>query len=236
MSNVCICIEGEIKSENTSALSIKKHLINKLNADIFLCVQNYIGFQYDNIVDYTSTYIKYILYNNPIPNFSTTFDELCNFYNINPCIWRKTFETIHGDYKLGFDKPGLCIRRMFNRYILLNELKKLDYEWFIITRSDLHFINDFNDISQLKYDCLNIFSNDSDMYNNDFIAFHKSNLEKILNYIIHFLNGSVLEKYKSNYNNQKIDEQTFFKINMEISNVNIHFIKNTWTISSENNI
>jgi len=230
MSKVCVCIEGQLKKTKDCGPGIKTHLIDKLNADLFVCVQQYIEHNNEYILD-IGTCNKYIIYDNPIPNFATYFDQLCDFFNLDKSLWRKTFETLlDGNYKLGFDKPGTCIRRMFNRYVLFNELKNSDYEWFIITRSDLLFVNDF-DLSELKDDCLNISLVD-DLYDNDLIAFHKSNLEKILNYIIHFLNGSVLEKYKSSYNNQKIDEQTFFKMNMEISNVNVHFIKKLWNLSS----
>lgn len=227
MSKVCVCIEGQLMKSEDCATSMKKHLIDKLNADLLVCVQNYIGHDNKNILNYG---LKYFTYDNPIPNFTIYFDQLCDYNNLDKSLWRKTLETLDGDYKLGFDKPGICIRKMFNRYILFSELKNLDHEWFIVTRSDLLFVNDF-DLSELKDDCLNIALVDN-LYDNDLIAFHKSNLEKILNYIIHFLNGSVLEKYKSSYNNQKINEQTFFKMNMEISNVNVHFIKKLWNLPS----
>lgn len=227
MSKVCVCIEGQLMKSEDCGISMKKHLIDKLNADLFIFVQNYIGHDNKNIFNYG---LKYFTYDNPIPNFTIYFDQLCDYNNLDKSLWRKTLETLDGDYKLGFDKPGICIRKMFNRYILFSELKNLDHEWFIVTRSDLLFVNDF-DLSELKDDCLNIALVDN-LYDNDLIAFHKSNLEKILNYIIYFLNGSVLEKYKSSYNNQKINEQTFFKMNMEISNVNVHFIKKLWNLPS----
>ena len=229
MSKVCVCIEGQLMKSEDCGTSMKKHLIDKLNADLFIIVQNYIGHNDENIFNYGS-FKKYFTYNNPIPNFTVYFDQLCDYNNLDKSLWRNTLETLDGDYKLGFDKPGICVRKMFNRYVYFSELKNLDYEWFILTRSDLLFVNDF-DISGLKDDCLNI-ALVYNLYDNDLIAFHKSNLDKILNYIIHFLNGNVLEKYKSSYNHQKIDEQTFFKMNMEISNVDVHFIEKVWNLSS----
>lgn len=232
MSKICVCIEGQLRGAETCGPTIRKHLIEKLNADLYFFIQKYSEYKHDDL-KYYGVIKKYVIYDNPIPNFSNHFDQLCNFYKIDNSIWRKTFEIMKNEnYKLGFDKPGTCIRRMFNRYVIYNDFKHLDYEWYIIMRSDLFFLDDFN-IDELNEDCLNISQNCNFRgYNNNLIVFHKKNIDKILNYIINFLNGELLNKYLHQYNNQDINEETFFKMSMDVADVKINYLKNTWFISA----
>jgi hypothetical protein len=234
---VCVCIEGQIRGAKRCGPTIQKYLIDRLNADLYIIAQKYEKHDDQKLKCYGNAK-KIILYDNPIPSFEKTFDDLCETFNYDKSIWRETFSQIPNEenYKLGFDKPGTCIRRMYNRYLIYNELKNCDYDWFIILRSDLYFVDDFYDVSQLKIDCLNIHENGGwGGYNNNLIAFSKYSFENVLNYIQSFLNGKMLHYYL-NINNiifYTLNEEKFFALNMMANDVEINYIKNMWYISAD---
>lgn len=235
MNKTCVCIEGQLRGSKRCGPTIKKYLVEKLNADLYLFLQNYEKHKEYNIKYYGNPK-KVIIYDNPYPNFEKIFDNLCNKFNCDKSKWRETFtKLIDGNYMLGYEKPGTCIRRMYNRYLIFNELQNSDYEWFVILRSDLYFVDYFYDLSQLKNDCLNLYKKgDWGGLNNNFLVFHKSLFENVLNYIKFFLNGNVLNYYLNNYDNSdEINEEKFFHINMKINNIKFNYIENMWYISAD---
>ena len=233
MNKCCVCIEGQLRGSNNCGSTIKKYLIEKLNADLYFIIQNFEKYNEENTKHYGLS--KIIVYENPL-NFANIFDELCDKYNFDKFKWRETFKKVHNsNYKLGYDRPGTCIRRMYNRYLIYNELKDSDYEWFVISRSDYYFVDYFYDLNELKKDCLNLCDSCSwGGLNNNIIIFHKNLFEKVLTYIKIFLKGDFLDYYLNNCNNSCINEENFFMINMIINDVKINFIKNKWFISADN--
>ncbi len=41
MTNICVCIEGQVRGAKRCAPTIRKHLIDKYKADLFFVIQNY---------------------------------------------------------------------------------------------------------------------------------------------------------------------------------------------------
>ena len=125
------------------------------------------------------------------------------------------------------------MRRMYNRYLIYNELKDMDYDWFVIMRSDLFFVNYFTDINKIKEDALNIYRKCNwKGYNNNLIVFHKNNIEKILTYIKTFLDGSFLN-FALRTKQKNVNEERFFKYNMDIKNIKPNYINNVWYTSAD---
>ena len=52
MNKVCVCIEGQLRGAAHCGPTIKKYLIDKLNADLYFVVQNYEKHNSDNFKQY----------------------------------------------------------------------------------------------------------------------------------------------------------------------------------------
>jgi len=52
-----------------------------------------------------------VIYDNPTPNFCEIFNNLCDEFGLEKDEWDINFDYINdGNYTLGYDKPGTCIR------------------------------------------------------------------------------------------------------------------------------
>lgn len=233
--SICVCIEGQLRGSKNCGPTIKKYLVEKNNADLYFCLQNYEKHNDDNL-KYYGLYKQYKIYNNPIPDFSNTFDDLCSKFNYEKK-WISNFEKIlNYNWKLGYDRPGTCIRRMYNRYLIYEMLKDKQYDWFVLLRSDLFFINDFYDIS--AFDTSKLYCYEKGGWggvNNNLIVFHKNIFEKVLTYIKNFLNLSFLNFLNDNLdlNNVYLNEEVFFMYNMKLNQIDFSFIPTVWFISGD---
>ena len=220
MSRVCVCIEGQLRGSTRCGPTIRKYLVEALNADLVLYIQRHDKVDIDSVrLQQYGIPKKVVLYDNP-DNFDNVFDSLCDTYEYNNTMWRNTFNTVPDDnYKLGYNNTGTCIRRMYNRYLIYEEIiKNSEYEWLILLRSDLFFV-DYFDMDELNDSCINM-TNVScwkSGYNNNFIAIPKSLFRPTLTYILQFLNGNFMEHYMKQPSNRMvtINEELFFKINMD---------------------
>lgn len=246
MKNTCVCIEGQLRGSERCGPTIKKHLVEKLNADLYFVLQNYHEHEDKNVYFYGDPK-KVVLYENPDPTplpipgapvtskpgtFEEIFDSLCDSFNYDNLLWRKTFEEVKNlNYTFGYYCPGTCIRRMYNRYLIYKELKNIKYDWYVILRSDLYFVDDFV-IDQIK-PTLNLYQKGGhNGLNNNLIVFNKENFEKVLTYIKNFLNGSFLNYYKRHHSNLFLNEELFFGVNMNLQNIEPNFIETRWYISA----
>lgn len=237
MSKICVCIEGQLRGAKNCGPTIKTHVIDPLNADLYFCLQNYEHHNNSNL-KYYGSHKQSLVYENPQPDFSNTFNELCTIFNYETSKWKSNFDIINdANWSLGFSAPGTCIRRMFNRYIIYNMLKNLNYEWFIILRSDLYFVDTFYDI--LSFDNNTLYHYGDGCYggiNNNLIVFHKNIFDKVLTYIHNFLNLNLLNFYILNSdpsNRFGINEEIFFMCNMLISKIKTESIATKWFISAD---
>jgi len=81
MNKICICIEGQLRGFNCCGPTIKEHLVEKLNADLYFIIQNFEQHNEENTKHYGFPK-KIIVYDNP-STFEKIFDELCDKYNYN---------------------------------------------------------------------------------------------------------------------------------------------------------
>jgi len=236
MNNICVCIEGELRGYKNCGPTIKKNLIEHLNANLYFCLQKTSDYNEDNL-SYYGNYKELLIYENPTPNFKDTFNNLCKDFDIDENKWEKIFDILIDDnYKLGYDKPGTCIRRMYNRYLIYKMLVNTNYEWFIILRSDLYFNDLFYSINYFDKGVLTISKNYNwSRCNNNMMIFDRSIFENVLLYIKNFLNNNLLNFIiNNNILDVKVNEEIFFIYNMLINNVNINKIHNKWYISADN--
>ncbi len=229
----CVCIEGQLRGSKRCGPTMKKHLIDYLNADLYFYIQNYEKHNDENMNYYGESKIKNV-YDNP-SDFTETFDKICDEFGYDKNNWRNFFEQITDEnYKLGFNKPGTCIRRMYNRYLIYNMLKDTDYDWYILTRSDLYFLDNFHDVSKFDSDSLHVYEKLGwNGLNNNFIVFHKNNFKKILTYLHNFLNNTLLNYIKNSNNLRRLNEERFFFYSMNAINIKVNTFKNMYYISGD---
>lgn len=233
-SNICVCIEGQLRGSKTCGPTIKKHLIDKLDADLYFCLQNYSNHNQLGLKDYGSC-IEYHIYDNPEPDFSLIFNNLCESYNLPKDTWKANFHFIKDEnWTLGYNRPGTCIRRMYNRMLIYEMLKHKSYEWYILSRSDLFFIDDFFDISFFDPNFLHYCERGGwGGINNNLLVFHRDLFDKVLLYITNFFDMKLLMCYKSQQIFTAINEEKFFMLNMLINSVPIKHIPLRWFISAD---
>jgi hypothetical protein len=243
MSNICVCIEGQLRGSEKCGENIKKYLIDYLKADLYFYLQNYELYN-ESDLKYYGEYKEKIVYDNPNPNFENIFDNLAEKFGYDKNIWRDTFTQLKErdqNFSLGYEKPGTCIRRMYNRYLIYEYFKDKNYDWYIISRSDFYFVDNFYDISNFNKNNLYVAElGDWGGINNNLIIFNKINFEKILTYIKTFLSGQFLNivnnkiKIRSLRKFMKIiNEEKFFMFNMEIANIQISKLQLLWYISGD---
>jgi len=234
-SNICVCYEGEFRGSKTCYPTIKKHIVERFHTDEIMCIQTNPKVTIDDSVDLTK-FVHVHTYANPQPDFTLRFDKLCDKYGYSKENWRTSFEKITGsNWMLGFssEKPGTCIRRMYNRYVLLDILKKYDYEWIVLTRSDLHFVRSPD--AAVLFDRTKIVVAAIGSYghiNNNFVVFHKDHMQQVLGYIHHFLDTAFVNHMRSK-NYEKTNEEGFFETMMQLSNVKHTKTDSCWYISAD---
>lgn len=226
MNKICVCIEGQLRGSKTCGPTIKKHLIEPLNADLYFFIQNY-EYHDSNNLKYYGEYKDLYIYKNP-DTFEDIFNNLCDYYGYEKNIWKETFRIIKNEnYTDGYDKPGVCMRRMYNRYLIYENMKLKNYEWFIISRSDLYFVQDIQDITKL--DKNTIYATDIAYFNginNNMMIFHKNMFEKTLTYIKLFLNNSFSNYFINNNLKDSLNEELFFSYCIDIYDIPFGYIKN----------
>lgn len=218
---VCVIIEGQLRGSENCGPTIKKYLVDFLNADLYFYVQNY-EHHLDENFDFYGECIGKIIYDNPSPDFEDTFNKLCLSKNIDQKKWKENFHFFKDDnYKLGYysNKPGTCIRRMYNRHLIYEKFKDSDYEWFVILRSDMYFYKNFPNILDFSSENLYTYKlGKHDGTNNNLIVFNKKIIREILNYIDLFLDGSLITYTMKNNTIKFLNEEKFFDLALKTSN------------------
>lgn len=245
---VCVCITEQLRGYIKCASTIKKYLVEHLDADVVACLQsihkdreeeNYIY----NYVE-KNRLVNFKLYENPVPDFSNVFNELANQFGYDKSEWRVNFGSIRSEnWTNGFKSPGCCIRRMYNRYLLYDMLRDCDYDWYVILRPDLHFTSEFINIDNL--DDRFVYSKNIENfrgYNNNLIIIPRSLLKSLI-YIGNFLNVSLFNYIRDTLPNWcapaaiPFNEELFFKVNMILSKIDINEIPlNMYYISADDEL
>jgi hypothetical protein len=227
---VCVIVEGQLRGAVTSGPTFKKYLVDELNADLYFYLQNFSDHKDENL-NYYGENKGVVVYSNPEPNFTSTFNNLCDRYNYDKNNWNIFFNRVRDEnYKLGFQKPGTCIRRMYNRYLIYEYLKDKDYDWFIISRSDMCFVDPLVTVSNLEQMSHNkLYAYKQGAYNgvnNNLIVFHKDIFNEICNYIHLFLSGKLLNFMLNIARNRTfgLNEEKFFYNCLRAQNINIEYL------------
>ena len=235
MSRFCVIVEGQLRGSRRCGPNMRKHLIDPLGADLIIHAQHTPEYDTAECAERYGEAKDIRAYDNPTPDFSQIFDALRAEYGCD-FDWRDTFKKIHSsNIHLGFDGPGTCIRRMYNRHRLYRQLQTADYDWYVLTRSDMYFLADFP-INECPDPNLLYSANGGRCggINNNLLVFGKPLLEKALNYITLFLNGAI-----AGLGNQDISsphgmgEEEFFARAMALQNVQQADIRHIWFISAD---
>ncbi|MBN2535143.1 MAG: alpha-1,2-fucosyltransferase [Spirochaetales bacterium] len=208
-------------------------MIDALNADLIIYAQNTPRINSRKAAKRYGPHIGCMFYDNPEPSFEKIFDDLRRERSIN-FDWRENFNRIKDlNFSLGFSRPGTCIRRMYNRHLLKKYLEdeilpRRDYDYFIVTRSDIWFFEDFPFYEITSPDTLYSSATQSaNGINNNVIVFGKNLLNPVLNYISLFLDGSMAQPGGA------LNEEMFFLRAMQLQNVSNTPVNNTWFISAD---
>ena len=233
MSGTCVIIEGQLRGSRRCGPTIRRHVVEALNADLVIYAQHTPEYDTAECARHYGPAAYFHAYENPTPDFSDIFDALraelqCDFD------WRDTFKQIRSyNYHLGFDRPGTCIRRMYNRHLLYRHLQNADYDRYILMRSDLYFLADFP-IAACP-DPNTLYGADVMRWrgiNNNLLVFGAPLREKVLNYITLFLDGSIARLGHSP-TPLGMNEEEFFHRAMTLQSVNSATFKHNWFISAD---
>jgi hypothetical protein len=218
---VCVIVEGQLRGSENCGPTIKKYLVDFLDADLYFYVQNY-EYHEDKNFDFYGDSIEKIVYDNPSPDFEDTFNKLCLSKKIDQNKWKENFHFFKSEnYKLGYssEKPGTCIRRMYNRHLIYEKFKDSHYEWFVILRSDMYFYKNFPNVSEFSSENLYTYKlGKHEGINNNLIVLNKTKMKEILNYIDLFLDGSLITYSMKNKTRRYLNEERFFQLTLKTSN------------------
>ena len=234
MSKTCVIIEGQLRGSRRCGPNMRRHLIDALGADLIIHAQHTPEYDTAECAGRYGPAADYRVYENPTPDFSEIFDALRAEYG---CAfdWRDMFKEIKSaNYHLGFDGPGTCIRRMYNRHLIHRQLLEADYDRYVLTRSDMFFLDDFP-IEQCT-DPNTLYSAAVGCWrgiNNNLLVFGAPLREKVLNYITLFLDGSMTRIGNLVTPREGMGEEEFCKRAMDLQRVNQATINHNWFISAD---
>jgi hypothetical protein len=133
IKDYAVCIFGELRGVKSTIDSFYKHLIEPINADIFINCQITNTLLDDNINLYTEKYIEKKLYNKPLSNDFFKFNNLLKPIDENitkECVLQKIL-----NYKE--------IAEMFGNILESN------YKYIILVRSDFKYLFNIPDVLKL---------------------------------------------------------------------------------------
>jgi hypothetical protein len=133
IKDYAVCIFGELRGVKSTIDSFYKHLIEPINADIFINCQITNTLLDDNINLYTEKYIEKKLYNKPLSSNFFKFNNLLKPIDENitkPCVLQKIL-----NYKE--------IAEMFGNVLESN------YKYIILVRSDFKYLFNIPDVLKL---------------------------------------------------------------------------------------
>ena len=233
MSDFCVIIEGQLRGSRQCGPRIHRHLVEALDADLVICAQYTPEYDTQRCAQRYGEAVRYLAYNNPTRDFSDIFDTLCTEYGFT-FDWRETFRRVKSyNYHLGFDQPGTCIRRMYNRHRVYKLLQGCEYQWYILARSDLYFLADFP-IDQCR-DPGKLYSAAVGQWrgiNNNLLMFGSPLRRAVLNYITLFLDGSIA-RLGNSPTPWGMNEEEFFKRAMDLQSVPQQTLHHNWFISAD---
>lgn len=218
-----VILEGELRGCKSCIPSIKKHLVDHLVADMMAYTQNYVD--HDKNAMYVGDLSHNVSYDNP-NDMGSILDKLCSELYVSPD-WRKTFKQVRDkNWTLGFKRKGTCIRRMYNRHLIYKFIveNNLEYDYYVLTRSDHMFVNDFNPPIGDKLIVSNVQSHGG--INSNLLVVPKSQLHA-LEYCKVFLDGSVANLKGG------LNEEQFFMRCIQLLKIPVQAVKNTWFISGD---
>lgn len=236
MSRFCVIIEGQLRGSQRCGPNMRQHLINPLGADLIIYAQHTPEYDAAECAGRYGPAVYYRAYENPTPDFSDIFDAMRAEYGYD-FNWRDTFKMIKSsNYHLGFKQPGTCIRRMYNRHLIHQLLQSIgaDYDWYIVTRSDMYFVSDFP-IDQCTDPNLLYSANGGRWWgiNNNLLVFGAPLRKAALNYITLFLDGSIARLGNQGNKPFGMGEEMFFSRAMGLQNVHQADIRHNWFISAD---
>ena len=212
---------------------MRRYLVEALNADLIVYAQQSSEYDTEQCAKYYGPAVYCQAYENPSPDFSKIFDTLRAEYNYD-FNWRDTFKRVKSyNYRLGFDGPGTCIRRMYNRHLIYRHVQNADYDQYIVARSDLYFLDAFP-INQCQ-DLNTLYSAAVGQWrglNNNLLVFGAPLREAVLNYITRFLDGSIAGRGNSP-TPHGMNEEEFFKRAMDLQKVRQATLRHNWFISAD---
>jgi hypothetical protein len=134
-----VVILCETRDSNITFNSFNKHVIQKLNADLALCIGESKNYSIDNPL---VNIAKYKFISKEYEDYGDGFDEVKKYYNSDKD-WRKIINLdtgLFGGINHDPKTVGSGAILMYYRWLLLKNIKEHNltdiYEWFIITRSD----------------------------------------------------------------------------------------------------
>jgi hypothetical protein len=162
MERVLVCLLASTRAHQLTFPSLKRHVLDELNADLALALA------IDENYDYANRYWQHAKYRWAVPNFSDVgelFDLaqrwLCHQNNMPAQDWRPMLQ-IKGIWQGGIRSPDpqhtMSSIQTFCRWLLLNGLQQdeiLDrYDRFVISRSDFVWLCPHPPLSILDRDAI----------------------------------------------------------------------------------
>jgi len=196
-----VCIINQTRSLNLTLSSLKKHVIDPLQADLCFAI----GVNENEKEDENTLKEAKYLFTHPEPEDYLEAFEFANKSGNDD--WKKLLD-LHGNWLGGIKHEKQCgcgAIFMFYRWFLLNNLKKQniieDYDRFIITRSDYYYV-DYLKLEDINLEKIYIPEGEDYLGLNDrHMIVPRKYLEKSLNFL-----NDVFEQPSSLYDELKNDK------------------------------
>jgi hypothetical protein len=192
---VAVCLTGEVRGINSCVPTLYKNILEPLSAGIFYCFNKHNPEKDNKISVFNNRLIKGRIYEKPdlrktlVPDsLYSKLDEQDFYFQSN---WLGTVNGCTG---------GVCYRHWdFKNLAFLITPYVNDYDYFIVTRTDFHYLFPIFDFSILNGQEIikhSGFDNtDGKGMNWEFIICHRSKILEYLNSPYLFMNDPMLQNY-----------------------------------------
>jgi hypothetical protein len=150
MKRTLVCVFGEIRASRTTFKSIKENVIDRLGADLAMCVS---CSEPEKVEE--DPFVKLskccLVVDNNI-DYAKQFDAISSAHR-KPPVWRRAMNQLKGTWIIQQEGrlTGGIVHAAFKRYLLKYLIEPLlnDYDWFVIMRPDQMWLGPIPDVSTL---------------------------------------------------------------------------------------
>ena len=208
MKNIAVCLSGQLRTFDRCLPSIKKHILDRIDCDIFAYIAEDVHSGNINLLNTTETIIK-------PDSFINEYNLINQTGGLGVISIQVILQQINGLYE---------VNKMKMKYEQQNNKK---YDWVIRLRPDMVFSSDMEDLTKCDNNSIYIpCGNDHCGYNDRFAFGNSKNMDIYMNRF-----SLVNENYKEIIHPESMLKYVLDKNNIKILRSNIDY--NTWRLNGQ---